>query len=84
VTFAAKNDSVRAGTFGNKLIDRALGIAAFPELGRVVPELGTPNIREIIHGSYRLIYEFFPERETIYLLRFWHSARGKPEIQPTP
>ena len=56
VTFIAKNDSGRAEAFGDKLIDRAPGIGSFPELGRVVPELGSPNIREIIHGSHRIIY----------------------------
>jgi plasmid stabilization system protein ParE len=31
VTFIAKNNPERAGTFGNELIDRALSIATFPE-----------------------------------------------------
>jgi plasmid stabilization system protein ParE len=82
VTFIAKDNPGRARTFGNELIDRALATAAFPELGRVVPEIGEPAVREIIHGAYRIIYEIFPERETIYVLRFWHGARGEPEIKP--
>jgi toxin ParE1/3/4 len=83
VTFIAKDNPGRARTFGNELIDRALSVAAFPELGRVVPEIGEPAVREVIHGSYRIIYEIFPNRETIYMLRFWHGARGDPEIKPT-
>jgi toxin ParE1/3/4 len=83
VTFIAKDNPERARTFGNELIDRALSVATFPELGRVVPEIGEPSVREIIHGSYRIIYEIFPDRETIYVLRFWHGARGEPEIKPT-
>jgi plasmid stabilization system protein ParE len=81
VTYIAKNNPERARTFGNELIDRALSLATFPELGRVVPEIGEPAVREIIYGSYRVIYEIFPDRETIYILRFWHGARGEPEIE---
>jgi toxin ParE1/3/4 len=83
VTFIAKDNPGRARTFGNELIDRALCVAAFPELGRVVPEIGEPAVREIIHGAYRIIYEIFPGREIVYVLRFWHGARGEPEIKPT-
>jgi toxin ParE1/3/4 len=48
-----------------------------------VPEIGEPSVREIIHGSYRIIYEIFLGQETVYVLRFWHGARGEPEIKPT-
>jgi plasmid stabilization system protein ParE len=82
VTFIAKDNPGRARTFGNELIDRALAIAAFPELGRIVPEIGEPAVREIIHGAYRIICEIFPDQETIYVLRFWHGARGEPEVKP--
>jgi toxin ParE1/3/4 len=51
VTFIARDNPGRARTFGNELIDRALATAAFPELGRVVPEIGKPAVREIIHGA---------------------------------
>ena len=84
VTFIAKDNPERARTFGNELIDRALSVGAFPERGRVVPELGESSVREIIHRSYRIIYEIFPEVDAIFVLRFWHGARGKPEIQSTP
>jgi toxin ParE1/3/4 len=82
VASIAKDNPGRARAFGNELIDRALSIAAFPELGRVVPEIGEPAVREIIHGSYRIIYEIYADRQTIYVLRFWHGARGEPEIKP--
>jgi toxin ParE1/3/4 len=82
VSFIAKDNPVRARTFGNELIDRALSVSIFPELGRVVPEIDEPSVREIIHGPYRIIYETISNYETIYVLRFWHGARGEPEIKP--
>ena len=81
VAFIAKDNPERARTFGNALIDRALSVATFPERGRVVPEIGEPSVREILHGLYRIIYEIFPGRQAVYVLRFWHGARGEPEIK---
>jgi plasmid stabilization system protein ParE len=84
VAFIAKDNPGCARTFGNELIDRALSFSAFPERGRVVPEIAEPTVREIIFGAYRIIYEIFPGRHAIYVLRFWHGARGEPEISATP
>ena len=81
VTFIAHDNPERARTFGNELIDRALSVATYPERGRIVPEIGEPAVREIIHGSYRIICEIFPGQQTIYVLRFRHGARGEPEIK---
>jgi toxin ParE1/3/4 len=60
VSFIAKDNSVRARTFGNELIDWALSVSIFPELGRIVPEINEPSVRETIHGPYRIIYEIIP------------------------
>lgn len=79
VTFIAHDNSERARTFGNELIDKALSLSPFPDRGRVVPELADPNVREIIHGPYRIIYEQMPD--AVYVLRFWHGARGEPLIK---
>jgi toxin ParE1/3/4 len=80
VTFIAKDNPDRARSFGHELIDRALSVASFPERGRVVPEIGDPAVREIIHGLYRIIYELFPSTGSIFILRFWHGARGELKI----
>ena len=49
-------------------------------MGRVVPELDDPAVREDIHGNYRLIYEVVLQPPAIYILRFWHGARGTPSL----
>ncbi len=84
VSFIANDNPERARTFGHELIDRALSIAAFPERGRVTPEVGEAAVREIVHGSYRIIYEIFSDAGFIYVLRFWHGARGEPVIRTEP
>ena len=80
VRYIARDDPDRARFFGNQLIDHALSIGPFPEQGRIVPELNEPSVRELIHGSYRIIYEVFPDPKVVYVLRFWHAARGAPQI----
>jgi toxin ParE1/3/4 len=75
---ARRSTPAIAERFGNHLIDRALTLATMPERGRIVPELGNPEIREIIFKSYRIVYRIRPAR--VEIIRFWHSARGTPEI----
>ena len=81
VRFIARDSSDRARSFGNVLIDQATSIGDFPNIGRVVPELGDPSVRELIHGAYRIVYEVFDDPQALYILRFWHAARGIPEIK---
>ncbi len=80
VAFIACNSPMRARRFGNELIGQALSIGKFPEMGHAVPELGDPAVREIIYGSYRIVYELLHGPDAVFVLRFWHGARGKPEI----
>jgi len=81
VRYIARENPARARSFGNELVDRALSVGAFPELGRLVPEINDPAVREVVHAPYRIIYEVFHQPDVIYILRFWHGARGVPEIQ---
>jgi len=80
VGYIARNNPDEARVFGNTLIDRALSIGPLPERGRVVPELGDPAVREIVHGSYRIIYEVVREPTAVFVLRFWHASRGNLEV----
>jgi toxin ParE1/3/4 len=80
VSYIARDSPDRARAFGNALIDKALSIGTFPEMGQIVLELGDPSVREIIHGSYRIIYELVRDPNAIFVLRFWHGARGVPDI----
>ena len=81
VFFIARNNPQRAKCFGHELIDHALTLGEMPERGRVVPEFFDPRIREIVHRPYRIIYEILLEQNAVYVLRFWHGARGEPQIE---
>ncbi len=40
-----------------EIVEESKRLNDFPELGRIVPEIGEPNIRELLIYSYRLVYE---------------------------
>ena len=72
----------RAIQFGQFLISRTRVLERFPELGRIVPEFGDPLIREVIvHRNYRVVYRVNHREQLIEVIRFWHAARGVPEIE---
>ena len=66
-----------AERLGNRLIDKALSLRSLPERGRIVPETGLPY-REIIYKNYRIIFRV--NGDNVEIVRFWHAARGMPEI----
>ena len=64
-----------AARLGDKLIDAAMSLISFPEIGRLVPELDDGITRELIVRPYRLIYRFDSKENSVLVSRFWHGAR---------
>ena len=52
----ALDDVDAAERWADGVFDAVERLAAFPESGRVVPELGSRTVRELILGSYRVFY----------------------------
>lgn len=57
-----------------KVIAAAERLCSFPESGRGLPELPHLPHQELISCSYRLVYRFEPESETVYIVTVVHSA----------
>ncbi|MFT4871849.1 MAG: toxin ParE1/3/4 [Colwellia sp.] len=55
--FIALNKPSAADKWVNDIFDRIDLLGSQPELGREVPELLGSNYREVIFGSYRIIYK---------------------------
>ena len=81
VRYISLDSPERAITFGQFLVGNTKRLADFPELGRIVPELDHPTIREIVVRSYRVIYRVDHANCRVDVIRFWHGARGTPEIE---
>jgi plasmid stabilization system protein ParE len=80
VRYISFNNPDAARKFGYALIDEALSLKSLPERGRFVPEFADGITREIIYASYRIIYRLNADRRAVWVSRFWHAARGTPEI----
>lgn len=63
-----------AAALVRRMRDRARSLEELAERGRIVPELDQPTVRELVVGSYRLIYEI-DEEEMVYVLGLIHGAR---------
>ena len=60
--------------------DSTKRLADFPEMGRRVPDFDDPAYREIVVRAYRVIYRVDHDDCRIEVLRFWHGARGAPDL----
>lgn len=54
--YIAENSPDAAVRWVEDLFSAVERLADFPESGRMAPELGSPRIRELIFGTYRVIY----------------------------
>ena len=78
--FIAVDNESAARDFLDAAFEAFDRLAHFPEMGRGVPEFHRPELREVIHRSYRVIYRVKREVEAVEIVRFWHGARGFPHL----
>ena len=48
-------------------------LSALPQRGRIVPEIGRDEVRELLHGGYRVIYRI--ESSAVSILTIQHSRQ---------
>ena len=72
--YIAENSEKYAKLTVKKLFERTDILKTFPQAGRVVPEKNEENVRELIEGNYRIIYEIV-STDQINILSIYHSAR---------
>jgi toxin ParE1/3/4 len=71
--YIAEDSPGYAGALVRRIRDQARSLEEMAERGRVVPELDQPAVRELVVGSYRLIYEI--SDGNVYVLGLIHGAR---------
>ena len=59
----------------DRLTKRSIQIAAFPFSGRMMREYELNEVREVIEGSYRIIYLIKGDEDQIEVLAVIHSSR---------
>ena len=77
--YIAKDSHYYAQKVVDEAFDKTDKLSEWPNMGRRVPEENDPTIREIIHYSYRIIYQTFETHVNILAV-----IHGKREyISPT-
>jgi toxin ParE1/3/4 len=71
--FIARGSPHYATIFVMDVLQTVERLVHFPQMGRVVPEIGDPAIRELILGNYRVIYRLGADLTEV--LAVHHGAR---------
>jgi len=73
VEFIAAGSPTEARRFAVRVMQRIESLASHPNLGGWVVEDESRTYRELLHGSYRLIYR--PSRDVVFIVAVRHAAR---------
>jgi plasmid stabilization system protein ParE len=71
--FIARDSVSHAVSFIDRIVESTEKLQATPCLGRVVPEFGRPELRELLFRGYRIVYVL--QDDTATILRVVHAAR---------
>ncbi len=73
IDYIAQDSLEYALSFYEHVREKVENLILFPKMGRVVPELDEPNIRELILRNYRIIYRISEKK--IQIVRLFHGSR---------
>ena len=80
-TYIALDKPIIAREWAEKIFDKVEVLSDFPETGRVVPEIGRNEIRELIHGRYRIIYKIELKEILILTIKSFRQDLKTDEIK---
>ena len=67
-----------ASALGKHLLDAALSLAQTPHKGSPYRHIG--NVRKLTVQPFKSFYRVNETRQSVEVLRFWHSARREPKL----
>lgn len=70
--FIGRDSPNKAESFVNYLIEKGESITLNPHIGRIVPEISNPEIRELIVKKYRIVYRV--QEKWIDILTIYHKG----------
>lgn len=74
-------DSLEAAKeWAEGIFDAASKLQKFPERGRMVPEVGRPDVRELLLGNYRIIYRVSESVVSILTVRHGRRLFDQSEV----
>ena len=73
IDYIAQDSLEYALLFYEQVREKVENLIQFPKMGRIVPELDEPTIRELILRNYRIIYRISEKK--IQIVRLFHGSR---------
>ncbi len=72
--YISEDSVIYAKKVVEEIINKSDYLKAYPDIGRAIPELNNPRIRELIVYSYRMVYQV--ESEDVEILTLVHSRKN--------
>ncbi len=79
--YIAEDNLSAANKFVDDVFSKVEVLKSNVEIGRVVPELGIVNVREIIFGNYRIIYRYDNKRVSVLTIRHFKQILPPDDVQ---
>lgn len=76
--FISRDSVLHAIHFIDRIVKSAEKLEGTPQLGRIVPELGQADLRELLFRGYRIVY--LVRDEVVTILRVVHGARDIADL----
>lgn len=71
--YVARDSAPYADLVVERIVAAVSRLESHPLSGRVVPEVGDQALREVIHGTYRIVYRLRPD--AVEIVTVFHGAR---------
>jgi len=80
--YIAEDSRIAASNWVDEVFKKVEKLKSNPEIGRIVPEIGLPDIRELLFGNYRIIYLKSKKNISILTVRHFKQILPVDEIIP--
>ena len=78
--YIAQDNIIAAENWIDTAFAKVEQLKSFPESGRIVPEINSQKIKELIHGNYRIIYRIGEKQVSILTIRHGKQILPTDEI----
>jgi toxin ParE1/3/4 len=69
IDYIAQDKPSAAKNWIETVFSKVEALEISPEMGRIVPEIGNIQFRELIYGNYRIIYRFYKKQISVLTVR---------------
>lgn len=78
--YIARDNPAAAARFTRALMEKCTVLVENPQIGRVVSEVAREDIRELIHGNYRIVYRLLESEVHILTVFEGHKLFSDVDI----